>query len=146
MVNSSVAEIMIWTYIAANQPVSLSSALKRPDNVRSISSEWMLFSNRVWPSELVARQLRAKQAFLLAPVSSQLNIFAREEICKRTNESAYALNYKWCLEQTFTKPLQISDNKWALSRQNLSSGLPTKPDSNQSPRLQRLARKLKFRL
>ena len=33
---------------------------------------------------------------------------------------------------------------WASSRQNLSSGYPTKRDSNQSPKLQRLARKLKF--
>ena len=35
---------------------------------------------------------------------------------------------------------------WASSRQNLSSGFTTKGDSNQSPHLQRLARKLKFRL
>ena len=34
---------------------------------------------------------------------------------------------------------------WASTRQNLSSGFPTKGDSNQSPRLQRLARKLTFR-
>ena len=35
---------------------------------------------------------------------------------------------------------------WASSRQNLSSGFPTKRVSNQSPRLQGLARKLKFHL
>ena len=35
---------------------------------------------------------------------------------------------------------------WAVTRQNPSSGFPTKPDSNQSPQLQRLARKLRFRL
>ena len=35
---------------------------------------------------------------------------------------------------------------WASTRQNLSSGIPTKRDSNPSPQLQRLARKLKFRL
>ena len=34
----------------------------------------------------------------------------------------------------------------ASSRENLSSGCPTKQVSNQSPRLQRLARKLKFHL
>ena len=34
---------------------------------------------------------------------------------------------------------------WASSRENLSSGFPTKRDSNQSPQLQRRARKLKFR-
>ena len=102
-----VAKLMVWTYIAANQPVSLSSALKRPDNVRSISSEWMLFSNRVWPSELVARQLRAKQAFLLAPVSSQLNIFAREEICQRRNESAYALTIHFMNIHAKLHPLWI---------------------------------------
>ena len=35
---------------------------------------------------------------------------------------------------------------WASSRENLSSGFPTKRVSNQSPQLQRLARKLKFHL
>ena len=36
--------------------------------------------------------------------------------------------------------------KWASSRENLSSGFSTKRVSNQSPKLQRLARKMKFRL
>ena len=35
---------------------------------------------------------------------------------------------------------------WASSRENLSSGFPTRRVSNQSPKLQRLARKLKFHL
>ena len=35
---------------------------------------------------------------------------------------------------------------WASMQQNLSSVFLTKPDSNQSPQLQRLARKLKFHL
>ena len=35
---------------------------------------------------------------------------------------------------------------WASPRQNLSSGFLKKRDSNQSPQLQRLARKMKFRL
>ena len=35
---------------------------------------------------------------------------------------------------------------WASSRENLSSVFPTKLDSNQSPQLHRLARKLKFHL
>ena len=33
---------------------------------------------------------------------------------------------------------------WASLRENLSLGCPTKQDSNQSPQLQRLARKLRF--
>ena len=41
---------------------------------------------------------------------------------------------------------KVTYNKWASSRQYLSSGFPTKRDSNQSPQLQRLARTLKFRL
>ena len=36
--------------------------------------------------------------------------------------------------------------KWVSSRENLTLGLPTKRVSNQSPQLQRLARKLKFHL
>ena len=35
---------------------------------------------------------------------------------------------------------------WALSRENLSLGFPTKRGTNQSPQLQGLDRKLKFRL
>ena len=36
--------------------------------------------------------------------------------------------------------------KWASPRENLSSGFPPKRVSNQSPQLQRLAKKLKFHL
>ena len=39
-----------------------------------------------------------------------------------------------------------TDINWASSRENLSSGCPTKRVSNQSPQLRRLARKLKFHL
>ena len=41
---------------------------------------------------------------------------------------------------------QMCCDKWALTQQNLSSGFLTKRFSNQSPQLQRLARKLKFHL
>ena len=42
--------------------------------------------------------------------------------------------------------LQDDDKvKWAATRENLSSGSPTKRDSNQSPQLQRLSRNLNFR-
>lgn len=71
--------------MAANQPVSLSSALSNSDKVRKISSECMLFNNLVWPSVFVARQLRAKHAFLLAPVSLQLNILASEDNYNKYN-------------------------------------------------------------
>ena len=37
-------------------------------------------------------------------------------------------------------------SKWASPRENLSSGFPPKRVSNQSPQLQRLAKKLKFHL
>ena len=40
----------------------------------------------------------------------------------------------------------VSDHKWASTRQNLSSGLVKRRDSNQSPQLQRQDGKLKFRL
>ena len=36
--------------------------------------------------------------------------------------------------------------KWASSRENLSSGFPTKRVTDQSPQLQRLARKFKIHL
>ena len=35
---------------------------------------------------------------------------------------------------------------WALLRENLSLGFPTKSDSNQPAQLQRLARKIKIRM
>ena len=40
----------------------------------------------------------------------------------------------------------MSAHMWALSREDLSLGFPTKRVSNQSLQLQRLARKLKFHL
>ena len=45
-----------------------------------------------------------------------------------------------------TRPVACSNTNRASSRENLSSGFPTKRVSNQSPQLQRLARKMKFRL
>ena len=44
------------------------------------------------------------------------------------------------------KPSALRMAIWAMSRENLSSGCPTKQVSNQSPKLQRLATKLKFHL
>ena len=40
----------------------------------------------------------------------------------------------------------MSTHIWASSRENLSSVFPKKRDLNQSPQLQRLARKLQFYL
>ena len=42
------------------------------------------------------------------------------------------------------KPYLVTYTIWASTRENLSSGFPAKRDSNHSPQLQRLARKLKF--
>ena len=41
---------------------------------------------------------------------------------------------------------ETQDHHWALTRENLSLGYPTKRDSNHSPQLHQIARKLKFRL
>ena len=42
--------------------------------------------------------------------------------------------------------IDIDKPNWASSLENQSSGFRTKRDSNQSPQLQRLARKLKIHL
>ena len=42
--------------------------------------------------------------------------------------------------------IHIGITIWAATRENLSSGFPTKRVSNKSPQLQRLDRKLKFHL
>ena len=63
------------------------------------------------------------------------NIFNSQEFCfttcKEIAEKHQKVNYK---------------SIWASTRQNPSSGFPTKQVSNQSPQLQRLARKSKFHL
>ena len=46
----------------------------------------------------------------------------------------------------FVQSIVLPYKIWAETRQNLSSGFLTKPDSNQSPQIQRLARILKFLL
>ena len=40
----------------------------------------------------------------------------------------------------------LYNDNWATSRENLSSGFPSKRVSNRSPQLQRISRKLKFHL
>ena len=69
---------------------------------------------------------------------------------KKYSELVDGGNYKaWHYFEKFKMTLYdekvLKILKWASSRQNLSSGFPTKPDSNQSPQLQRLARKLELR-
>ena len=49
----------------------------------------LTLSSRVWPSLLVARQLSAKQAFLLAPASLQHNILANNDTCRHTTACRY---------------------------------------------------------
>ena len=49
-------------------------------------------------------------------------------------------------EATWRGQFHRYDIIWASSGENLSSGCPKKLDSNQSPQLQRLARKLQFHL
>jgi len=55
--------------MAANHPVSRSEEFRSCTNVNIILShkEWLI--NLSWPSALEAKQLIAKQAFLLEPVS-----------------------------------------------------------------------------
>ncbi len=66
--------------MAANHPVSPSSEDKSSDSICNTLSDWPFLSNRAWPSLLVARQLSAKHAFLLAPGSEQHSILANREI------------------------------------------------------------------
>ena len=49
-------------------------------------------------------------------------------------------------QTVITNKVIHSRDTLALSRQNLFLGFPTKRDSNQSPQLQRLARKLQVRM
>ena len=65
--------------------------------------------------------------------SSLLNL---EELCKH---KAYITPVIDETNANFYKYHSLFN--WALSRENLSSGFPTKWDSNQSPQLKRLARK-----
>ena len=66
----------------------------------------------------------------------------------RCTESGVILDLSMpdCLLPYFTITQLLVYYKWASSRENLSSGFPKKRVSNQSPQLQRLARKLKFHL
>ena len=69
----------------------------------------------------------------------------------RNNYYIFWFNYAslaFCRDDQFAFHtfLLAPDFNWASSRENLSSGFPTKRVSNRSPQLQRLARKLKFYL
>ena len=53
--------------------------------------------------------------------------------------------YDW-LHLTAGHAMIFANISWTSTRQTLSSGLPTKQDSNQSPHLQRLPRRSKLRV
>ena len=53
--------------------------------------------------------------------------------------------YNW-LHLTAGQAMIFPNISWASTRQNLSSGFPTKRDSNQSPHLLRLPRRSKIRI
>ena len=58
-------------------------------------------------------------------------------------------NLRWLTHHTMLNRACVVPEQiliWALSRENLSSGLPTKRESSQSPQLLRLARELKFHM
>ena len=65
-------------------------------------------------------------------------------LLETTNNNYTAILLKFM--QTNAEKISDRNRIWASSRENLSSGFPTKRVSNQSPQLQRLARKLKFYL
>ena len=68
---------------------------------------------------------KPKSSFFFDPRSSNLHFFA---FCKIFKQFSSLIHY------------------WASSRENMSSGFPRKRDSNQPAQLQRMARKLEFRL
>ena len=63
------------------------------------------------------------------------------------NETIYDKSVRPSLNQSKSIEVSLASIIWASSRQNLSSGFPSRRISNPTtPQLQRLARKLKFHL
>ena len=85
------------------------------------------------------------ELFSRKPSFKQVDRQIKADIVNHTVEYA-----RMCVFGVFVMRIKIVKgygvNKYASSPQNLSSGFPTKRDSNQSPQLQRLAKKIKFRL
>ena len=110
----------IWGGIV--QRVQMTWAPLACANMCPMSSQWYTVSS--------GRRLR-----LLSDWEDAPNLFENYavRICQHVLYAGYRLN-------------KCVDKSWASTRQYLSPGFPTKRDSNQSPRLQRLARKLTFRL
>ena len=90
----------IYTHIAANHPVSLSVLANNVDSVDKTSEACVFLSRRVCPSRLVARQLRAKHAFLLAPASLHTNMRANVEIWKKQQKQMYIQSWVECCSRT----------------------------------------------
>ena len=65
-------------------------------------------------------------------------------VCEQQRLCAFSVQTRMCLRCSQCDENQ--NHNRASTRQNLSLGFPTKRCSNQSPQLQRPARKLKFRL
>ena len=87
--------------MAANQAVSPSSAEISSASDRTMSSVCEFLSSRMCPSLFMARQLRAKHAFLLVPASLHDNIRPMDEICK---QEVYVVQW-----------LDIPPNWWLVS-------------------------------
>ena len=67
----------------------------------------------------------------------------KHKVWKKMKESQKLNN---CLHLAAGHAIIFANISWASTRQNLSSGFPTKRDSNQSPHLQRLPRRSKLRV
>ena len=68
------------------------------------------------------------------------------QMCHMLDQFLWGHSSRVCDISCWVDAFTFQPIKWAPTRENLSSGFPTKWDSNQPAQLKRLARKLKFRL
>ena len=132
-----------------------------PVNNFSLMSGWAFLGSRINVSCSRTQHSDAHEARTRSPsISSTLPLSHCAPIYTWLNSIHMTVDFLWVWLSFVTETLLIighvceifSGSKqafimiWASSRQNLSSGFPTKRNSNQSAQLQGLARKLKFYL
>ena len=97
---------------------------------------------------VACEQQKPRPAYTTVQSDEYLRYSLSKRYVSLTEQTGLSHTWSQTQKQVFShcSPTRSDVMKWALSRENMSSGFLTKRVSDQSPQLQRLARKFKFQL
>ena len=110
---------------------------KRNEGIVNVGNRFCMKLNIIWHTQNIGLTFVQIVAGSLTENLTWKDINTWADVRWSRNEGIVNVGNRFCMKMNI---------KWASSWHNLSSGSPWKRESNQSPQLQRRARKLKFRL